>query len=223
VIATQQMMPQSAAAGINKIYLHSPPKFDATRLFDMVIAFIGLIILSPFFLLIAVFIKFSSRGPVIFSQQRVGKDDRDFTLYKFRTMCVNAHTKRSITVGKNDDRITGVGLFLRRFKLDELPQLFNVLKNDMSIVGPRPELRRYVELYNNSQREILCIKPGITDYASILFRDENELLASKANPEQYYVEHIIPRKIRLSNKYKNEKNLKSYFTIILKTALTTFV
>ena len=165
--------------------------FDVIRFLDVLISVVGLIVLSPFFLFIALLIKCSSKGAVIFSQQRVGKNGTDFTLYKFRTMHVDAASKRSITIGRRDNRITSVGYFLRRFKLDELPQLYNVLKNDMSIVGPRPELRRYVNFYDNSQLEILLIKPGITDYASILFRNENELLAMKADPEKYYIENII--------------------------------
>ena len=138
-------------------------------------------------------------------------------------MHVDAASKRSITIGRRDNRITSVGYFLRRFKLDELPQLYNVLKNDMSIVGPRPELRRYVNFYDNSQLEILLIKPGITDYASILFRNENELLAMKADPEKYYIENIIPIKIRLGKKYTNDKNLKNYFGIIFKTVMIIFI
>jgi len=138
-------------------------------------------------------------------------------------MHVDAASKRSITIGRRDNRITSVGYFLRRFKLDELPQLYNVLKNDMSIVGPRPELRRYVNFYDNSQLEILLIKPGITDYASILFRNENELLAMKADPEKYYIENIIPIKIRLGKKYTNDKSMKNYFHIIFKTVMIIFI
>jgi len=222
-IATQQVMPQSTVAGIKKNFLYIPDEYNAIRFFDVMISLTALIMLSPLFLFIAILIKLSSKGPAIFSQQRVGKNNTDFILYKFRTMHVDAHKKRSLTVGKNDNRITIIGSFLRRFKLDELPQLYNVLKNDMSIVGPRPELRKYVNFYNNSQREILLIKPGITDHASILFRNENELLATKANPEEYYVERIIPLKIRLNKKYQDDKNLKNYFIIIFKTVTATFV
>jgi lipopolysaccharide/colanic/teichoic acid biosynthesis glycosyltransferase len=222
-IATQQAMPQSTVAGIKKNFLYTSNEFNAIRFFDVVISLAALIMLSPVFLFITILIKLSSKGPVIFSQQRVGKGNNDFILYKFRTMHVDAHKKRSLTVGKNDDRITAVGSFLRRFKLDELPQLYNVLKNDMSIVGPRPELRKYVNFYSNSQYEILFMKPGITDYASIFFRNENELLATKTNPEEYYVERIIPIKIRLNKKYQDDKNLKNYFVIIFKTVTATFV
>jgi lipopolysaccharide/colanic/teichoic acid biosynthesis glycosyltransferase len=222
-IATQQVMPQSTAAGIKKNFLYIPGELNAIRFFDVMISFTSLIVLLPFFLFIAVLIRLTSKGPAFFLQPRVGKGNTDFILYKFRTMHVHAHEKRSLTVGKNDNRITAIGSFLRRFKLDELPQLYNVLKNDMSIVGPRPELRKYVNFYNSSQREILYIKPGITDYASILFRNENELLAAKTNPEQYYIEEIIPLKIRLNKKYQDDKNLKNYFIIIFKTVTATFI
>ena len=222
-IATQQVMPQSTVAGIKKNFFCISNDYNAIRFFDVIISFTALIILSPLFLFIAILIKLSSKGPAIFSQSRVGRGNTDFILYKFRTMHVHAHEKRSLTVGKNDNRITAIGSFLRKFKLDELPQLYNVLKNDMSIVGPRPELRKYVNFYNGSQREILYIKPGITDYASILFRNENELLAAKINPEQYYIEKVIPLKIRLNKRYQNDKNLKNYFIIIFKTVTATFV
>src|SRR3954451_12033953 len=216
-------MPRSNVAGIKKSYYYSPSQYDSIRFFDVAICFIGLGVLFPAFILIALLIKLSSKCPVIFSQQRVGKNEKDFTLYKFRTMHVNAIAKRSITIGNRDNGVTRVGYFLRRFKLDELPQMYNVLKNDMSIVGPRPELRKYVHYYNKSQREILFIKPGITDYASILFRNENELLGSQADPEQYYIEKVIPLKIRLGKKYRDNRSLKNYFTIIFKTVVTIFV
>jgi lipopolysaccharide/colanic/teichoic acid biosynthesis glycosyltransferase len=223
VIATQDVMAPHDVAGIKKVYYYSYEERDATRFFDVAICLVGLVVLFPAFILIALLIKISSKGPVIFSQQRVGKNGKDFTLYKFRTMQINAAAKRSITIGHRDNRIIRAGYFLRRFKLDELPQMYNVLKNDMSIVGPRPELRKYVHLYNTSQREILFMKPGITDYASILFKNENELLASQADPEQYYIDKVIPLKIRLSKKYKNDRSVKNYFTIIFKTVVTIFV
>lgn len=218
-----QLMPKQVAAGVGEDFFSDVEVFDAIRCFDVGFSIIALVVLSPFFVLIALLVKCSSKGPVIFSQQRVGKNGADFTLYKFRTMYADAASKRSITVGNRDERITNVGYFLRRFKLDELPQLYNVLKNDMSIVGPRPELRRYVNLYDNTQREILFIKPGITDYASIFFRNENELLAQKPDPEKYYIEKILPLKVRLGKKYKNDRNLKNYFAIIFKTIIITFV
>jgi lipopolysaccharide/colanic/teichoic acid biosynthesis glycosyltransferase len=214
---------QSTLLNKPKKVLSGSNVFDEIRFFDVLISGGALVVLSPVFLFITLLIKCSSKGPAIFLQQRVGKNGTDFTLYKFRTMHTDAASKRSITIGKRDNRITGVGYFLRRFKLDELPQLYNVLKNDMSIVGPRPELRQYVNFYDSAQLEILLIKPGITDYASILFRNENEILAMKADPEKYYIENIIPIKIRLGKKYTNDKNLKNYFNIIFKTVMIIFI
>jgi lipopolysaccharide/colanic/teichoic acid biosynthesis glycosyltransferase len=215
-----QMSPNNSDGPQKNIFILLPAVYDITRVFDIIIALLSLIILMPFFLMIALIIKVSSRGPVIFSQKRVGKGNSDFTLYKFRTMYVDVDDKGSLTIGNRNSRVTAIGCFLRRYKLDELPQLYNVLKNEMSIVGPRPELRKFVELYSNPDREILFIKPGITDYASILFRRESELLASKSNPEQHYIETVVPMKIRLSKKYANNKTVKNYFIIIVKTVFT---
>jgi lipopolysaccharide/colanic/teichoic acid biosynthesis glycosyltransferase len=217
----QQAVPQTAVAPLGKEFFYRVYSFDITRVFDIIISLLTLILLLPLLLLIALIVKISSTGPVIYAQQRVGKDDEEFTLYKFRTMHVHTAENRSLTVG-SDKRITKFGSFLRRYKLDEFPQLFNVLKNDMSIVGPRPELRKYVNYYNTAQREILFVKPGITDYASILFRKENELLASQYDFEQYYIQKVIPLKIKLNAKYKNDKSLKTYFIIIIKTFLAIF-
>ena len=213
--------PHSASARFDNSYFNLDSNFDFTRFFDVCISLVGLVILSPVFLLVTILIKISSKGPAIFSQKRVGKNNVDFTLYKFRTMYAKASNETTLTVG-NDNRITYVGIFLRRFKLDELPQLYNVLTNDMSIVGPRPELRKFVNFYSPSQLEILTIKPGITDHASISFRNESKILAGSDDPEKYYVEKIIPLKIRLNKKYKSNKSLKSYFIIIIKTVSTIF-
>ncbi len=181
-----------------------------------------LISLSPFLLLIAALIKVTSNGTALFTQQRVGKNEVDFTLYKFRTMYSNTCMQCSLTIGKRDIRITPLGYFLRKYKLDELPQLYNVLKNEMSIVGPRPEIRKFVNVYTPVQREVLHIKPGITDYASIWFRKENELLAGQPNAEEYYIAHVIPVKIRLNKIYSHNPTLKNYFTIILKTFVSVW-
>lgn len=194
----------------------------AIRFFDVLIAFILLILLFPVLLLVAILIKISSKGPVIFRQSRVGKNGIDFILYKFRTMYVDTEHKSAITVGNRDSRITPIGYFLRKYKMDELPQLFNVLKNDMSVVGPRPELRKYVELYTQEQRKVLRLKPGITDYASIHFRHENELLAKQAAPEKFYIENILPVKIQLNSQYAAKRNLRVYFVIIFNTVLSLF-
>jgi len=211
-------MRQNTSVGIGRnSFISTPTVYDITRVFDILISSAGLIIFLPFFSLIALIIKFSSRGPVIFSQKRVGKNNRDFTLYKFRTMRVDENDPGSLMVSCRNRRVTRIGRLLRRYKLDELPQLYNVLKNEMSIVGPRPELRKYVNLYSNLDREVLYIKPGITDYASILFRNENKLLALQPDPEQHYIEAVVPVKIRLNKKYANNKTVKNYFTIIIKT------
>ena len=190
---------------------------DKTRFADIVLSLTGLLVCSPLFLLITILIKSTSKGPVFFSQTRVGLNNKDFAIYKFRTMYQGAAGKNALTVGSKDSRITGIGYYLRKYKLDELPQLYNVLKGDMSIVGPRPELRKYVELYSPEQRNVLCAKPGITDYASIRFRNENDLLAAAENPENYYIEHILPLKLQLNQQYLKNKSLRNYFFVIWAT------
>jgi lipopolysaccharide/colanic/teichoic acid biosynthesis glycosyltransferase len=190
-------------------------------LLDYVFSLIGLIILSPVFLLVALLVKVTSKGPVFFRQNRVGKDGRDFKVYKFRTMYTDADKKGLLTVGGKDKRVTSVGYYLRKFKLDELPQLLNVLAGDMSLVGPRPEVRKYVDLYTIEQRKVLSVRPGITDYASIEYRNENDLLATATNPEEMYVEDIMPKKIALNFNYINNRSVKTYFEIIFKTVATS--
>ncbi|HWB24553.1 MAG TPA: sugar transferase [Chitinophagaceae bacterium] len=195
---------------------------DGTRFFDILISIIVLVILSPFLIIIAVIIKATSRGPIIFVQERVGKNNKNFNIYKFRTMRVNASSQGSLTVGSRDNRITSIGFFLRKFKVDELPQLFNVLKGEMSLVGPRPELRKFVDMYKPEELFVLSVKPGITDYASLTYRNENELLASSNEPEKFYIKEIMPAKIALNKHYISNKGLKSYFFIIFRTILTVF-
>ena len=186
--------------------------------FDILISGIGLIILSPIFLTLSIWIKLDSEGPVFYKQKRVGKDNVDFLLYKFRSMITDADKKGLlITVGGKDPRVTKSGYFIRKYKLDELPQLINVVWGDMSLVGPRPEVRKYVELYNNEQRKVLTVKPGITDYASIEYIDENKILGESEDPEKTYIEIIMPEKIRHNMKYINNKSLKEYFKIIFFT------
>jgi lipopolysaccharide/colanic/teichoic acid biosynthesis glycosyltransferase len=187
------------------------------RFLDILFSLLGLIILLPVFLIVAVLIKCSSKGPVFFLQKRVGKGNRDFSLIKFRTMYQDADRKGLLTVGQRDPRITPVGYFLRKYKIDELPQLINVLKGDMSLVGPRPEVRKYVDLYNYEQRQILNFRPGITDLASIKYVNENEILSQAEDPEAYYIQHIMPDKIRLNLEYLRQPTLKKYFSIIFKT------
>ncbi|EPZ59954.1 bacterial sugar transferase family protein [[Clostridium] sordellii ATCC 9714] len=168
------------------------------RIFDIAVSSIGLIVLLPILIVIAILIKLDSKGPVFFKQKRVGKNKKIFEIYKFRTMVTDAEKLgKQITVGA-DNRITKVGRFIRKYKLDEFPQLINVLKGEMSLVGPRPEVPKYVELYDIYQEQILLVQPGITDYASIKFKNESELLGCSNNPEKSYVEDIMPQKINLN-------------------------
>jgi lipopolysaccharide/colanic/teichoic acid biosynthesis glycosyltransferase len=194
---------------------------DSIRCFDVLFAFLGIVILLPFFIVIALLIKLTSAGSILFKQNRVGKNNADFKLFKFRTMQINAESKGQLTVGGRDSRITNVGYFLRKFKLDELPQLFNVLNGTMSLVGPRPEVRKFVNFYTVEQQKVLLVLPGITDFASIEFRNENELLANATNPEQYYIEVIMPKKIDLNKQFIENRTLKNYFSILFTTVLTS--
>jgi lipopolysaccharide/colanic/teichoic acid biosynthesis glycosyltransferase len=194
---------------------------DIIRVLDFAFSLIGLILLAPILIVLACLIKLTSKGPVFYMQSRVGKNGKDFKVFKFRSMYTDADKKGLLTVGGKDNRITPVGYYLRKYKLDELPQLLNVLKGEMSIVGPRPEVRRYVDLYNAEQRQVLNVLPGITDYASIAYRNENELLGMAANPEEMYVNEIMPKKIELNFSYIHNRNLKEYFTIIWRTVTST--
>ena len=190
----------------------------AKRVFDLVISITGLILLSPVMLGIALAIILGSSGPVLFRQTRVGRFGKPFTIYKYRTMVPDAdQLGEKITIGQ-DPRITNVGSFLRRYKLDELPQLFNVLKGDMSLVGPRPEVPEYIEYYPGLEKnEVLSIRPGITDMASIEFRNENLLLMTADDPVREYIDNILPRKIELYKKYVRERTLWLDMIIIMKT------
>ena len=186
------------------------------RIFDITLSLFGLIILLPFMLIIAILIKIDSKGPVFFKQIRVTKNGKEFKIFKYRTMRVGSDKYSQITVGK-DGRITKIGSFLRKYKLDEIPQLINVLIGDMSLVGPRPEVPKYVALYTDEQKEILKVRAGITDYASIEFSDENDLLASEEDPEKAYIEKIMPKKIELNKKYLSEISMLTDIKIILLT------
>jgi len=193
------------------------------RFFDILFSLLGIVFLIPLFLLFTLIIKLESKGNAFFKQIRVGEKGKHFNLLKFRTMIINAEKSGlQLTIGKKDNRITKVGYFLRKYKLDELPQLINVLKGDMSIVGPRPEVPKYVNLYTEKQRKVLNEKPGITDYASIEFINENEILAKAENPEQIYINEIMPDKIRFNLKYIENKSLKEYFKIIFYTIYQIF-
>jgi lipopolysaccharide/colanic/teichoic acid biosynthesis glycosyltransferase len=187
------------------------------RLFDIIFSFLGLVILSPLLLVIAVWIKIDSKGPVVYRQIRVGLNGIDFGVLKFRSMQLNADKAGLLTVGGRDNRITNAGYYLRKYKIDELPQLFNVLFGDMSLVGPRPEVRKYVDLYNELQKKVLLVKPGITDMASIAYKKENELLAKSPDPEKTYIEEVMPEKLKLNMIYIENRGLVNYFKIILKT------
>ena len=188
-----------------------------TRIFDILFATLGLVILSPLLILVYVAIVLESRGGGFYRQERTGRYGKPFRLIKFRSMYVNADKHGLITVGGHDNRITRVGYYIRKYKIDELPQLINVVKGDMSIVGPRPEVKKYTDLYTEEQRKILDIRPGITDYASIKYVDENEILGTSDNPERTYIEQIMPDKIKLNMIYISQNGIKEYFKIIFLT------
>jgi len=192
------------------------------RLFDISFAFVGLVFLCPVLIIIALLIKAESKGSVFFRQIRVGKNNKDFRIFKFRTMLDGSDKKGLLTLGDNDSRVTKVGYYLRKYKLDELPQLINVLKGDMSFVGPRPEVRKYVDHYSDEDLRIFKIRPGITDYASIEFRDEAELLKDTVNPEETYIKEIMPKKLALNKKYVDNHTLIKDVSIILNTIKSIF-
>ena len=194
----------------------------AKRLFDITFSFIGLIVLIPFLLLISIIIKLDSKGGVFYIQKRVGKNNIDFNLIKFRTMFALSDDQGLITIGDNDKRITPTGRWLRKYKLDELPQLINILKNDMSFVGPRPEVRKYVSLYSEEQIKVLAVKPGLTDFASLEYMNENEILSRYSDPEKAYIEIIMPAKLALNLKYISERTFFTDMRIIYKTLRSIF-
>ncbi|MBR9922132.1 MAG: sugar transferase [Bacteroidetes bacterium] len=185
--------------------------------FDQLVSVLVLVFLSPILGCIAILIKLDSKGPVIYRQTRVGRYGVPFQLLKFRSMYTDIDSRRQITVGDRDPRITKVGYYLRKFKLDELPQLWNILRGEMSVVGPRPEVPKYVELYTERQRNVLWVRPGLTDYASIRYFKEAELLAQSQDPEKTYIEEIMPAKLELNLKYIEEKSFLIDLKIILQT------
>ncbi len=186
------------------------------RLFDLLISILVLIISMPILIVVALLIKTSSKGPIFYMQTRAGRFEKPFKLLKFRTMKPNSDGVK-ITVGEKDPRITKIGTYLRKYKLDELPQLINVIKGDMSLVGPRPEVFDYVNTYTEEQKKVLHIRPGITDRASIVFSNENALLAEQANPIEYYKKVIIPEKIKLNQSFIHQPTLRHYFSILFLT------
>lgn len=187
------------------------------RLFDILASGLGLIVLSPVFLILAIWIKCDSEGPVFYRQVRVGRWNKDFRIFKFRSMRVGADKGSLVTIGGRDPRITRSGYFIRKFKFDELPQLINVLVGDMSLVGPRPEVRHYVDYYTPEQMHVLDVRPGITDPASIKFRNESELMEKAEDPEKYYIEVIMQEKIRLYLEYVEKHNFLYDLGLIFKT------
>jgi lipopolysaccharide/colanic/teichoic acid biosynthesis glycosyltransferase len=187
------------------------------RLFDLFFSLGGLLVLSPLFLVLTVAVKISSRGPVLFRQQRIGQDGKPFYINKFRSMVANAEKLGLSVTSDGDPRITALGRFLRKTKLDELPQLWNVLVGDMSFVGPRPEVPRYVDRYTAEQKRVLSLKPGITDLATLEFRNEEELLGGAEDTERFYLEYCVPRKIELNLAYADRANVWEDARIILRT------
>lgn len=189
------------------------------RFLDILSSSVVLLVLLPVWLVIALLIVTESKGGVFYKQVRVGKDNRDFFLYKFRTMRVGSDQKGLLTVGERDNRITRVGYFLRKYKIDEFPQLLNVIKGDMSIVGPRPEVRKYVDLYTPEQMKVLSVRPGLTDLASIKYVHENEVLAASDNPEKTYIDEVMPAKLDLNLQYIANQSLMGDIRLIFNTFL----
>lgn len=187
------------------------------RFFDILFSFLGILFLFPVFLFLYIAIRLESKGGGFYQQLRVGRNGKDFYVYKFRSMRIGSDRQGLITVGGRDPRITRIGYFIRKYKLDELPQLFNVLKGDMSLVGPRPEVRKYVDLYTDEQRKVLSVRPGITDYASIEYVDENTILGQAEDADKVYVEQIMPDKIHYNMKYIEHRSVMEYFKIIFLT------
>ena len=187
------------------------------RFFDVVFSVLGILFLSPLLVIVYIMIVMESKGGGFYKQERVGLNGTDFKLIKFRSMTIGSDKKGLITIGGNDSRITKIGLFIRKFKIDELPQLFNVLIGNMSLVGPRPEVRKYVDLYTIQQKEVLKVKPGITDYASIEYANENEILGAASDPDRVYIQDIMPSKIELNLRFIHNNSINEYFKIIFLT------
>jgi lipopolysaccharide/colanic/teichoic acid biosynthesis glycosyltransferase len=187
------------------------------RFFDLIFSIMGLVILSPLFIVLYLLIRIESKGGGFYSQERIGKNGKPFKLYKFRSMRIGSDKKGLITIGEKDNRITKTGFILRKYKLDELPQLWNVVIGDMSLVGPRPEVKKYTDLYTEEQKQVLHVRPGITDWASIKYVDENKILGESKTPDEAYVNLIMPNKIKLNMVYIQNQTLGEYFKIIFTT------
>ncbi|KJD36044.1 glycosyl transferase [Tamlana sedimentorum] len=192
------------------------------RCFDIFFSITGLLILFPLLICIAILVKFDSKGSVFFKQTRIGKNNKKFTLFKYRTMFISSKTSSNLTIGNNDARITNLGYYLRKHKLDELPQLFNILKGDMSFVGPRPEIPYFVKKYKPEYLEVLNVKPGLTGLASLKYKNEDELLKNTQNPETVYLNTILPDKIKLNKTYINSQSLALDIKILIKTIFSIF-
>ena len=190
------------------------------RLFDIVASGLGLLCLSPMFLLLAIWIKLDSTGPVFYRQVRVGLNNKDFKIFKFRSMRIGSDKGSLVTIGGRDPRVTRSGYYIRKFKLDELPQLINVFLGEMSLVGPRPEVRHYVNYWTPEQMRVLSVQPGITDPASIKFRNENELMEKAEDPEDYYINVIMQDKIKLYLEYVDNHSFWGDIALIFKTFWT---
>jgi lipopolysaccharide/colanic/teichoic acid biosynthesis glycosyltransferase len=188
------------------------------RIFDILFSLILLVVFFPVLLIIVVLILADSKGGAFFHQIRVGKDGKEFRLHKFRTMKPASENSGQLTVGMRDNRITKIGYYLRKSKMDEMPQLWNIFMGEMSVVGPRPEVPKYVAMYNENQRRVLSVRPGLTDYASIKYVKENEILEKSSNPEQTYIEEIMPEKLNLNLQYIDERSILVDLKIILNTA-----
>ncbi len=193
------------------------------RVFDICTSLLVLVFFFPIFLLIGILISIDSRGGIFYWQNRIGRNSIPFKMCKFRTMATGSDKKGLLTIGNEDSRVTKIGRFLRKYKLDEFPQLWNVLKGEMSIVGPRPEVAKYVRLYNDQQKKVLDVKPGITDYASFDFIDEGALLSKSNNPEKTYIEEILPQKLKLSLAYIQEQSFMTDLKIIFRTCMKILV
>lgn len=187
------------------------------RFYDILFSIIGLVILSPLFTVLYLLIRIESQGGGFYSQERIGKNGKPFKLFKFRSMRIGSDKKGLITIGEKDNRITKTGFILRKYKLDELPQLWNVFIGDMSLVGPRPEVKKYTDLYTEEQKQVLQVRPGITDWASIKYVDENKILGESKTPDEAYVNLIMPNKIKLNMVYIQNQTLGEYFKIIFTT------
>jgi lipopolysaccharide/colanic/teichoic acid biosynthesis glycosyltransferase len=187
------------------------------RIFDVLFSLIVILCFFPLGLIISILIKLSSSGGIFYSQIRIGKNAKPFKIYKFRSMKIDSDHSQKLTIGMKDPRITSIGFFIRKYKLDEFPQFINVLIGNMSIVGPRPEVKEYVDLYNEEQRKVLSVKPGITDYASLEYFDENELLGKADDPQETYINEIMPAKLELNKKYLANPTISHDISIMWKT------